>query len=252
MKIRVVAIVVGSLLLLTTACQRSDINDGIGQTVSIAYLKSLTKGEASPITDDVAITGIVVGNDWLGEFYKSIYIVDDSGGIEIAIDSRELASLYPIYSQVKIYCCDLWLCRAGSNIAIGAEPTGNFPVEPIPIDIALLRVWCGLTPCDVEPLRRQPNEISHSDIGRLVYLSAIRATEQGNGCWCDCDTDGPVDTWRKVENDEGETFYIRTAGETLYALEPMPKGYFDAVGIVGYAEKRYYLRLTNKEIREHK
>ena len=62
----------------------------------------------------------------------------------------------------------------------------------------------------------------------------------------------PVDTWRKVENDNGETFYIRTAGETLYALEPLPKGYFDAVGIVGYADKRYYLRLTNKEIREHK
>lgn len=250
MRIRVTLLAV-LVVLLTIACQRSDLDSEIGQTVSIAYLKSLTKGEASPITDDVAITGVVVGNDWLGEFYKSIYIVDESGGIEIAIDSRNLASHYPIYSQVKIYCCDLWLCRAGSNIAIGAKPTGNYPVEPMPIEVAQSRLWCNLTPCDVKPLQRRPSEVSHSDIGRLITLSAIKVAERGNGCWCDCDAEGAVDTWRKVENDAGEIFYIRTAGATLYALDAMPNGHFDAVGIVGYADQRYYLRLTNKEIREH-
>ena len=72
--------------------------------VSIAHLKTMAGSEPRTITEDISIEGYVVANDLYGEYYKSIVICDDSGGIEISVDARQTAKIFPYAAKVNIHC----------------------------------------------------------------------------------------------------------------------------------------------------
>ena len=236
--------------LLAVSCETTQGGgNGATEEVSIAHLKSLCQGSHHRITSDLKISGTVVVTDWKGEFYKSIVIVDETAGIEVAIDSYNIHDILPVYSQVEIFCNGLMLARAGGKIEIGAPSTGDFPLDNIDADkIGRYIRIVGIDENFSAPTKRF-QDIGIADISNVVRFDNVEicAEEQGLA-WCD-KIDGEVaTTFRTIVDEVGNTFYIRTLSSCHYALDDMPTKKFSVVGVIDYADDRYFLRIINGAI----
>lgn len=243
-------------LIAAVACDASSSleypengNSGNPKAVSVAYLKSLCRSGIYDIAEDLTISGTVMANDWLGEYYKSIVVLDDTGGIEIDIDLPVLYRTIPVYSRVTVFCNGMTLARIGGKTVLGAHPTGDFPVDGI--DGGLISRYVRIdseSGDDRKPATRRFSEISATDIGAFVCFMDIAADIDGtNGKWCDTADGKYVTTTRYITSDDGR-FGIRTLGTCRYADEAIPVGRFSVAGIIDYSGGEYYLRIVNHGI----
>ncbi|MBQ7856408.1 MAG: hypothetical protein IJ348_04770 [Alistipes sp.] len=214
--------------------------------VSIAYLKSLCTHRTAEIHSDITISGVVVANDWLGEYYKSIVVVDDSGGIQVAIDGYNIYRQLPIFSRITIFCNGMTLGRIGGKVELGARPTADFIVDNIPSDMLHRYIRIDDTAAEPECVRRGTiGEMSVTDITTVVQFDDVRIVDSGRGTWCEMIDGEFVDTIREVVDTEGVTLPIRIRGRCDYAGEAIPVGRICIKGVVDYAGGEYFLRIIN-------
>lgn len=244
---RLLVLICSSLLLVR--CSNDKGATPHTEEVSIAYLKSLCKGDHHYIADDFMVRGVVVATDWLGEMRKSAVIVDDSGGLELAIDSDSISVHLPIYSEVTILCNGLMLARVGGKIEIGAPPTGTFPLDNI--DDGMIGRYIRVTGVreDFKPLTKRFADIGVGDISNLVRFDKVRICDEEQGLsWCDIEYGEPVTTYRTLVDDTGDTFAVRILDSCYYAREKIPKREVSVAGVIDYSANRYFLRIVNKWI----
>ena len=245
MILRILSIICSLLLLI--GCSTPESATSQPKEVSIAYLKSLCQGDHYRIVNDYMVKGVVVATDWLGEMNKSAVIVDSSGGLEFAIDSRNINEHLPIYSEVEILCNGLMLARIGGKIELGAAPTGSFPLDNID-DEMFNRYIRVIGSCrDFVPTTKRFTDIVVSDISNIVRFENVRICDEEQGlAWCDFENDKPKTTYRTLVDSDGNTFAVRTLGTCHYAAEIMPTKEISVVGIIDYSANRYFLRIVNK------
>lgn len=218
--------------------------------LSVAYLKSLCAGDHYRITSDCVIRGVIVANDWLGELNKSIVVVDRSGGVEVAIDSRNIAKILPIYSEVEILCNGLMLARVGGKIELGSPSDGDFPIANIEEGMIdhYIRV-VGVCE-DFEPVTKRFSEIGVADIGAIIRFDNVRVCDEEKGLsWCDIVDNEAVTTYRTFIDSDGVSFPIRTLSSCRYGTSEIPTKNISVAGIIDYSDNRYFLRIANKSIR---
>ena len=247
---RSLAILFSSFLFIDCSNRSNDDNIAShSQDVSIAHLKSLCKGDHYRIVNDYTVRGVVVATDWLGELNNSAIIVDESGGLEFAIDSRNISEHLPIYSEVTILCNGLMLARIGGKIELGAVPTGDFPLDNIDDEMfdRYIRV-VGVCE-DFAPTTKRISEIGVADISSVVRFDNLRLCSEEQGLkWCDAVDGKPITTYRTFVDSEGNTLDIRTLSSCSYALEDIPQNEITVIGVIDYSDNRYFLRIVNKWI----
>jgi len=95
-------------------------------TSSIAALKSThVNGQYETLTDGAIIAGVVVANDKSGNFYETIVIADETGGIEIKIDKRSLFNTYPVGRKVFVKTNGLVMGDYNDLIQLGFSSNDN-------------------------------------------------------------------------------------------------------------------------------
>ncbi len=103
---------------------------------SIAALKAMhtTGGAYDVITSNVIISGVVVANDKSGNLYKTLYIQDSTGGLQVSLDAPSLYGSYPVGRRIFIRCKDLCLSDYNYMIQLGVKATvaGIPSIEAIP------------------------------------------------------------------------------------------------------------------------
>lgn len=219
------------------------------ETVSIAYLKSLCKGECYRIVSDFSIKGIVVATDWLGELYKSAIVVDETGGLEFAVDSHNINERLPIFSEVTINCNGLMLARIGGKIELGMPPTGDFPLDNIDDEMFGRYIRIVGSSSAVEAPTKQFSEIGAADISNLVRFENVRICDAEQGLtWCNYENGQPVTTYRTLVNRAGEEFAVRILSTCHYAEEDMPTKEISVIGAIDYSDNRYFIRIVNQAI----
>lgn len=248
-----------SLLLLLGACGRADelryeerFEPENPETVDIAYLKSLCRGETHPIRRTLVVEGRVTGNDLFQEFPRQLRVEDSSGGIEILIDGFRLHERYPTGAPLRIFCEGLHLGDYGGTVVLGAEPTGEYTVDRIPAaDFAFrARVLAE----DFEPLAPREctlDDLSPALLGRFIRLSEVGFIDEEQGlCWCDIDplTHRPAATTRHLHDDKGNTLAVYTVSECLYAGELLPGGRGSVCGILDRFNGEFQLRISNRDL----
>ena len=240
-------------LIILSACQDSapSYDERPHGIISIAHLKTLATTDSYTITDDIAIEGYVVANDLFGEFYKSIVICDDSGGIEIAVDTRNTAVQFPISARVVVYCSGLTIGEYGGELTLGAIPMGSYTVDRI-AEKDFLRYFLidKESPKAIKPTVTAISEITPAHIGNYIRLNNVTFAEQAGNTWCDIDstTGEYITTERKVHDHTGREFTVRTIAECSYRNEKIPTGYGDLCGVVAYFNGNYSLRIVNHQI----
>lgn len=220
-------------------------NAPVGE-VSIAYLKSLCSGSHYRITNDYTLRGVVVANDWLGEFVKSVVVVDRSGGIEIAIESSNLAMELPVHSEIEIFCNGLMLARIGGKVELGAPSTGDFPIANI--DKELLDRYIRVVGiCDnFKVATKRISEVSAADIGAIIRFEKIRICDEERGVlWCDRVDGSLVTTYRTFVDAEGDSLVVRTLPTCLYATDKIPTNEISVAGVIDFSDNRYFVRIAN-------
>ena len=86
------------------------------------------------INDDVVIKGVVSTDDKPGNFYKSLYIQDETGGMEIKVGRNGLYNEYKPGQTIYVKCGNLYVGMYGYDDADGAgmiqvghiDPTGEY------------------------------------------------------------------------------------------------------------------------------
>lgn len=240
-------IILFSLILLLCGCtKRSNEEEPAVQEVTIAHLKSLCSGDHYRITEEYTIRGVVVATDWLGESYRSMTIVDRSGGLEIALSSHIADGFMPIYSEVTIYCLGLMLARIGGKIELGAPPTGDFLLDTIDEEM-FGRYIQKVGVCEnFIPVTKRFSDIGVADVSAIVRFDNIRICDEEQGkSWCDLVDGALVATFRTFVDRDGNSFAVRTMPTNRYAAEGIPTKEISVVGIIDYADNRYFVRIAN-------
>ena len=179
-------------------------DEDFGKITSIADLVSgYTIGRPKVLTNTV-IKGVVTTTDRPGNFYKSFYIQDETGGIEIKVGKNGLYNDYLLGQTVYVDCEDLTLgmygYQGGNDGGMGmaqlgfSDPTGSYETSymeiPLLIDAHVLRgnpsELHPVTPAVITSASQLPNpktatQATSKLIGSIVTLKGLT---YGNEVFC--------------------------------------------------------------------
>ena len=152
---------------------------------TIAQLKALYTKPGTPvvITDDLVIGGQVISSDQSGNVYRSFYIQDETGALEIKIGKSSLYNDYKLGQWVYVKCKGLALGQYGGMLQLGYRTDQPSWVEATPayetnyIDVQYLidaHIFRGELDKPVEPLLISEAGIKdEANYGRYVRVEGL-------------------------------------------------------------------------------
>ena len=215
--------------------------------VSVDYLKSFYEGVPRLITEEVAIRGRVIENDFSGNFHEMLVIGDGTANIEVRAAGSEMFADYPRGSVVTAYCQGLILAADGGMVRLGAKPqdvNSQYAMEAIAAGDVAWRIRKTEDPIQ-EVLPDDTLTISGLSphwLGRLVGFEEVQFIGEELGlCWAEKD----MDTNRHLVDRQGDTLIVRTSryADFVSVLLPTGSGYIE--GVVEYFNGTYQLRMGN-------
>ena len=101
---------------------------------TIAQLKAFYNGKPYHFENDVIIGGKIISSDISGNIYRSLYIQDETGAIEVKIGNSGLYNDYQLGQTLYVNCKGLVIGNYGGMLQIGAEdPTGEYETAYIDV-----------------------------------------------------------------------------------------------------------------------
>lgn len=240
-----------------------------GQFTTIAEVKDMYKANGNKpyrVAKNCVIKGQVTTSDQVGNLYKSLYIQDETAGIEIKIGKNGLYNEYKLGQWVYVVCTDLTVGDYNGMINIGYEdPTGEY--ETGYLEHAYIidnHVFKGEYSKAVEPVVITEADLHKKEnLGRLVTIENLkygnhifilayvdpngnRKDYTNNGIFID--EEGPdnygVTTWACSEQkwkeylNAGNFDSVEAAGGTVGDLKN-PDGTYN-IGSMAYSVSQYF------------
>jgi len=123
----IIAFIALTVLTVSQSCVKEEFDKppiniptvDFNSNTTIAELKAMFTGNLDSITTDIIIQGIVIANDESGNIYKSLYIRDNTGGIEIRLDQTDLYSEYRIGQRVFVKYKGMYIGKYGGVQQLG-------------------------------------------------------------------------------------------------------------------------------------
>lgn len=204
------------------------------------------------IEQDRYVEGWVVANDKYGDIGYAIVVNDDTGGVEVAIDSRNVDDVVELYSYIRLHCSGLYIGREGARFVIGKQPTDRYVVDRIPESEILNHV-------EVVPSTAIPPaasvmricDIDASDVMSYARIDSIRVVDEQRGMtWCDSDTTLDERYSLRHFTDGRDTLPIIMSHDCDYATEHIPIKPCTVIGVIDWYEQRCVLRIVAHQIVE--
>lgn len=169
------------------APQKIHTDSDFGTITNISTLKNLYYtqygsniiGKSLVITDDIVIKGKVISSDLNGNIYRSLYIQDASGAIEIKIGKGQMYNDYPVGRTIYVKAKGLTLGNYRFMLSLGGASedasyaNGYIDVKSI-IDNQILKgEFTQLTSADTLVIT-SPSQINDpEDLGRLCRFENV-------------------------------------------------------------------------------
>lgn len=196
---------------------------------TIAQLKAMYTGNLDSINTDIIIQGIVIANDESGNFYKTIEIQDETGGIEVKLNRTSLYTELKVGQRVFIKCKGLFLGNYGGLIQLGSVYNGAIGQIPdIFIDSHLYRdsLPGSLPAPTVLPL----TQFTPGNLSTLVKVENVHFPEAGQVYALSYSIQSATN--RTIIDDDGNTLILRTSGYASFAAAKLPKGKGSIMGVL--------------------
>lgn len=234
--------------------------------ISIEELKSrhTVGGAPTAVNDDVVIRGIVVADDESGNIYKSIYIQDETGGVNLAIDQVNMYNIMPVGQEVFVEMSGLFIGDYNNGYQVGDTVTdpqyglemarynwanelyrdadGNYPYKHI-----YPNGKPDKSKVPAPKVIESSNAITSDMYCSLVTLKNIRFTDPkvATGVLPWATKEQTVN--RTAEFADGSTIVVRTSGYSNFYADFIPTGVGSITGILSIfgSTKQFYIRDRN-------
>ena len=162
----------------------ADVYEQVTMTpnTTIAELKALYSKSPVKIEKDIVIGGQVVSEDKSGNIYKSLYIQDETGGIELKLGKSGLYNDYKLGQWVYVKCSGLTLGAYKGMLQLGfADPTGEYETSYLDVQYIIdSHIFRGKldTPLEAkkvaaDDLLKQENVGCYVELDGLIYANEI-------------------------------------------------------------------------------
>ncbi len=164
--------------VFTTDYGRADVYEPVTMTpnTTIAELKALYKNSPVKIEKDIVIGGQVVSEDRSGNIYKSLYIQDATGGIELKIGKTALYNDYKLGQWVWVKCSGLTLGAYNGMLQLGyADPTGEYETSYLDVQYIIdTHIFRGEVDTPLEAKKvTAANLLKEENLGCYVELDGL-------------------------------------------------------------------------------
>jgi hypothetical protein len=171
------------------------------------------------------IAGVVVANDRTDNFYKSIVLQDNSGGITVRLDGIKLSANYPVGMKIAIRLKGLWLGDYGKLIQLGAGVDLSDPAYPslFPIPQTLFDQFIIKGPVASEPQAQlvKISELGNNYQSQLVQLNQVAFVVADTGkTYADAKNKESLN--RTIQDCNGNNIIVRTSGYASFAAIKTP------------------------------
>ena len=220
----------------------------IETNTTIVQFKSLFKGTYVQIEDDLTFSAVVIANDSTGNFYKKILVQDETGGLEILIDGRDMFSKYPVGRRVFIKAKGLVLDDYNGVKQLGLVISEGDLIA-IPFKDADKYIIGGSLHNNITPKVIGIRELTQEYIGTLVKFENVEFTK-GDALTTFADGFNKKDEDRYIYSClEDTTVIIRTSGYSKFAYDNIPDGNGSVIGVVSVYGSTYQIFLRDiKEV----
>ncbi len=219
--------------VFTTDYGEADVYKPVTMTpnTTIAELKALYKTSPVKIDKNLIIGGQVVSEDRTGNIYKSLYIQDATGGIELKIGKSGLYNDYKLGQWIYVKCSGLTLGAYNGMLQLGyKDPTGEYETSYLDVQYIIdTHVFRGEVATPLEAKKVSANDLlKEENIGCYVELDGLT---YGNEIFLLVYVDQNGD---KKSNDNRIFFSDETWGVTTWAMSKngflgyLNSGVFDA------------------------
>lgn len=205
-------------------------------THTIAQLKALYSGGATTISENVVVEATMASDDTEGNLYRTAYIQDATGGIELKLSLGNLSTIYPQGSKVLLFAKGMTLGRYGGQINLGYVSQNeryetSFYPEKLVGDVLRFRstgsaiaqttTIAGLsTAMQGQLIRLEGVQFRDSDLGQTFAAPDNR------------DTQGYVE--RSLVDRTGKSVVVRTSSYAKFAGRQLPTGSGSVTAILTY------------------
>jgi hypothetical protein len=251
----IITFLLSATILMSAACLKQAANAVVNpnfsdSVISIKNFRNLhTMGMVEYIAQPLIIEGTVVANDEHDNFYKSICLQDNTGGIIVQLDGLSLYQTYPVGSKIKINTKSLFLSDYRRMLQlVGSIDTsaGNLVTTGIPSPLFAKFIKIVNDNTIIHPIMVGYKNLGDSLQGRLIQINAVEfsALDTAQNY---ADKKNKIGISRSLKFCTGGTIYVRTSGYADFAGVKTPSGNGIVIGIysVYNNEKQLLLRDTS-------
>lgn len=207
---------------------------------SLSSLRSMGAEGCNTIDLELICVGRVTSSDREGNFYRSLFIEDESGGAEILLGTYNIASQYPIGLQVAIHLKGTAVAVEDGVVKIGLPPQSydSAPREmeaQAVIDCHLIR---GTSIEDPTPHTYRIGELEMPMCGQFIRIEGLLCSPE---LWNEGET---MVGYRAFTDEEGAVIYTSVSEYASFADMATPSEIVTIEGILSYeavGEGRQYV-----------
>ncbi len=203
-------------------------------THTIAQLKNMYASPGTMITDDIIIGGKLISSDREGNISRALMIQDETGGIEVKIQSYSLYNYYIPGMIVYVKCKGLALGAYGGNISIGMEAVDEqYENDFIPIKLKDNYLFRGIIEAPIEPRLLTIPTLNKKYSNTLIKLENVQFLES-ELVLTYADPVNKITQNRTLTDMNNNRVIVRTSGYARFAGNQLAQGSGDIVGILTY------------------
>ena len=225
-----------AIILTINSCKKtfdappapSDPNLTVTNTIKELKAMHTVAGSLDMINSDMIIAGTVIANDKSGNLYKTIYIQDATGSIQLSLDASGLFNSYPVGRKVYVKCKGLCVSDYNNMIQLGVKAT----VSGVPSFQAIASNLIGqyvvggsvnnAVPIKTVTLADLKTNMQDSLLGTLIRLENFEFSDTSKTF---ADTSSyKNDANLDIRNCDGGSIIIRTSGYANFAGVKAPGG----------------------------
>ena len=179
------------------------------------------------IEENIVIKGTVVSTDETGNIYKSIFIQDDSAGIQISIDLSGLFNTFVIGQEVYIKCQGLYCGNYGTALQIGAKFNGKVGrMTQNQMKAHIFKNGIPGKPLDAVKVEIEPANTATYN-GMYIQIDSLDLRSDTSKVWAEAS----ATTNRTAYDPRGRKIIFRTSNYSTFRQEKTPNKLFSVKGI---------------------
>ena len=214
----------------------------------LSLLRNLCENGCYNITSDIVCVGRVTSSDKEGNFYRSIFIEDDSGAVELLLGTYNTSSQFPVGLLVALRLNGTAVMRNGRVIQVGLPPQNHntTPREMEAWAVIDKYVVRSESIAPTSPKKLNIADLDSSNCGEFIEISNISHPSQQSD-------NGKIKGYVQFTDSDKKRIYTYVMSSANFADMAIPSGTISVKGILmheavgGNAGRQYVIRPRSKD-----